>query len=91
MIFVIRILHCAVIRNFQSTVMKTSFENLKKTKTGLYIHVLKNMLTSISSLRDLFSINVNFLQVILVSFPFGDNVISTHIFCLETHCCFVKF
>lgn len=39
MIFVIRILHCAVIRNFQSTVMKTLFWKLKKKqKQVLYVY-----------------------------------------------------
>lgn len=49
------------------------------------------MLTSIINLRDLFSINANFLQTILVPYPFGDNVISAHNFYLETHCHLVKF
>lgn len=49
------------------------------------------MLTSIINLRDLFSINVNFLQIILVSYPFEDNVISAHNLYLKIHCHLVKF
>lgn len=63
----------------------------KNKRLCIYIYVLKNMLTSIISLRDLFSINVNFLQIILVPYPFGDNVISAHIFYWETNCHLVKF
>lgn len=36
------------------------------------------MLTSLISHRDLFSVNVNFIEIILASFPFKGNVLSTY-------------
>lgn len=42
------------------------------------------MLILLISHRDLFSINVIFIDIILVLFPFENNIISTHIFCFET-------